>query len=200
MTRRSERGFTLIELLIGLALTAGILVVLFTGVGLGFKGMARLDDQVGRIEARRNLAFALRRQIAAAYPASEANITAPSFVGQPAALSFLSLESNAGPGVSRIWLLLEDTPDGRNLVLMRRPHNIDAWFAFERAVLARGVTDFRLAYFGPAAPGEPAAWHDRWEARRTPPELVRVALALAGDGAYQWPDQVIRVWTAAALP
>jgi len=37
-----------------------ILVLLFTGVGLGFKGMSRLDDQVGRIEARRNLAFALR--------------------------------------------------------------------------------------------------------------------------------------------
>ena len=34
----------------------------------------------------------------------------------------------------------------------------------------------------------------------TPPELVRVALTLASDGGYAWPDQVIRVWTAAALP
>ena len=110
--RRSERGFTLIELLIGLALTAAIVVVLFSGVGLGFKGMARLDDQVGRIEARRNLAFALRRQIAAAYPSSDANVATPSFVGQPSALSLLSLETSAGPGVSRIWLMLEDTPDG----------------------------------------------------------------------------------------
>jgi len=38
---------TLIELLVGLALTSMILVLLFTGVGLGFKGMSRLDDQSG---------------------------------------------------------------------------------------------------------------------------------------------------------
>ncbi|MBV8170034.1 MAG: type II secretion system protein [Alphaproteobacteria bacterium] len=130
MKRQSERGFTLIELLVGLALTSMILVLLFTGVGLGFKGMSRLDDQVGRIETRRNLAFALRRQIAAAYPASEGLVTSPSFVGQPTTLSFLSLDSNAGPGFSRLWLMLEETGEGRNLVLMRRMQAPDQWFGF----------------------------------------------------------------------
>ncbi|MBV8170033.1 MAG: hypothetical protein JO021_24825 [Alphaproteobacteria bacterium] len=67
-------------------------------------------------------------------------------------------------------------------------------------MLARGVTTFHLAYFGAGAPGEPPGWRDSWEGRRTPPELVRVALTLASDGGYAWPDQVIRVWTAAALP
>jgi prepilin-type N-terminal cleavage/methylation domain-containing protein len=200
MRRRSERGFTLIELLVGLALTAAILVLLFSGVGLGFKGMSRLDDQVGRIEARRNLAFTLRRQIAAAYPATEGPVMAPSFAGQASTLSFLSLDSNAGPGFSRVWLMVEDGRDGRNLVVMRRVQAPDQWFGFERAVLARGVTTFHLDYFGAVAPGEPPAWHDSWEGRRVPPELVRVSLALASDGAYAWPDQVIRIWTAQALP
>lgn len=198
--RTGERGFTLIELLVGLALTAAILVVLFSGVGLGFKGMARLDDQVGRIEARRNLAYALRRQIAAAYPASEGLVAQPNFVGQQEALSFLSLDSSAGPALSRVWLMVEDGQDGRNLILMRRPQETNQWFSFERAVLARGVTTFSLSYFGPTVPGEPPTWHPQWEGRRTPPELVRVQLALASDGAYAWPDQVIRVWTAAAQP
>jgi hypothetical protein len=177
-----------------------ILVVLFSGVGLGFKGMSRLDDQVGRIEARRNLAFTLRRQIAAVYPANVSPVAAPSFVGQPTALSFLSLDSSGGTGFSRIWLMLEDTGAGRNLVLMRRLQAADQWFGFERAVLARGVTTFRLDYFGAVAPGETPRWRDSWEDRRVPPELVRISLALASDGGYAWPDQVVRVWTAAALP
>jgi prepilin-type N-terminal cleavage/methylation domain-containing protein len=200
MTRQNESGFTLIELLVGLALTAAILVLLFSGVGLGFKGMARLDDQVGRIEARRTLAFTLRRQIAAAYPATEAPVVAPTFVGQATTLSFLSLDSNAGPGFSRVWLMLEDGREGRNLVVMRRMQAPDQWFGFERAVLARGVTRFHLDYFGAVAPGESPAWRDSWDGLRVPPELVRVSLALASDGAYAWPDQVIRIWTAQALP
>ena len=199
-TRRAERGFTLIELLVALALTAAILVLLFTGIGLGVKGMTRLDDQVARIEARRSLAFALRRQIAAAYPASEGPATAATFVGQPTALSFLSLESAAGPGYSRVWLMLEDTPTGRNLVLMRRPQAPGVWFGFERTVLARGVTDFHLAYFGAAVASTPRDWHDHWEGFRNPPELIRIALALTSDGAYAWPDEVVRIWTAGATP
>jgi general secretion pathway protein J len=198
--RRGERGFTLIELLVALALTAAILVLLFSGIGLGFKGMERLDDQVTRIEARRSLAFTLRRQISGAYPATIGPATGATFVGQPAVMSFLSLEGAAGPGYSRVWLMLEDTPSGRNLVLMRRPQAPGVWFGFERTVLARGVTRFSLAYFGAATPSEPREWHPSWEGFRTPPELIRIALALASDGAYAWPDEVVHIWTAGIPP
>jgi general secretion pathway protein J len=199
-TQGGERGFTLIELLVALALLAAILVLLFSGVGIGLKGVARLDDQVARIEARRNLAFALRRELAAAYPATEARMTAASFVGQPTAMSFLSLEAGAGPGYTRVWLMLEDTPEGRNLVLMRRPQAPGLWLGFERTVLARGVAKFHLAYFGAPVPSEPPAWHDRWEDFRTPPGLVRIALALTSDRGYAWPDEIVRLWAASATP
>jgi hypothetical protein len=162
--------------------------------------MGRLDDQVARIEARRSLAFALRRQIAAAYPASEGPAAAATFVGQPTALSFLSLESAAGPGYSRVWLLLEDTPEGRNLVMMRRPQAPGVWLGFERTVLARGVTGFHLAYFGTTAASMRPDWHESWAGLRNPPELIRIALALNTDHGYAWPDEVVRIWTAAALP
>jgi prepilin-type N-terminal cleavage/methylation domain-containing protein len=197
---RREAGFTLIELMVGLALTAAILVLLFSGIGLGFKGMSRLDDQVARIEARRSLAYTLRRQIAAAYPATVGPAAGATFVGHPAMMSFLSLEGAAGPGYSRVWLMLEDTPSGRNLVLMRRPQAPDVWFGFERTVLARGVTRFSVAYFGGATPSGPHDWHDDWEGFRAPPELIRIALALTSDGSYGWPDEVVHIWTAGVQP
>ena len=116
MTRRAERGFTLIELLVALALVAALLGVLFSGIGLGVKSMTRLDDQVARIEARRSLAFALRREIAATYPATEGRVAAATFVGQPAAMSFLSLGAGASAGYTRVWLMLEDAADGSRVV------------------------------------------------------------------------------------
>ena len=197
-----QRGFTLVELLVALALTAALLTVLFAGIGLGIKGMARLDDQVGRIEARRSLGAALRREIAAAYPASEGPAATATFVGRAGVLSFLSLEGGAGPAFTRVWLMVEDTPasegGGHALVLMRRPQAPGQWLGFERTVLARGVARFRLAYFGAPAPSEPRAWHDAWEGYRVPPELIRVSLALDSDAGYAWPDEVVRVWAGAA--
>jgi general secretion pathway protein J len=200
MRKRRSAGFTLIELLVGLALTAALLVLLFSGISLGFRSMDRLDDQVARIEARRSLAFTLRRQIAGVYPATLGASAAATFVGQPTVMSFLSLDGAAGAGYSRVWLMLEDAPGGRNLVLMRRPQVPGLLVGFERTVLARGVTGFRLAYFGATATGGPRDWHETWEGLRAPPELIRVALALGDDGAYAWPDEVVRVWTAGIPP
>jgi general secretion pathway protein J len=204
-TRRAERGFTLIELMVALALVAALLALLFSGIGLGVKSMARLDDQVARIDARRSLAFALRREIAATYTATEGAAIAAAFVGQPSTMSFLSLGAGAAAGFTRVWLMLEpggpqDFGGGGNLVLMRRPQAPGVWFGFERVVLAHGVAGFRLAYFGAPTPTEPPAWRDRWEGFRSPPELVRISLALASDGAYAWPDEVVRIWTAGSTP
>ena len=199
--RHDARGFTLIEVLVALALTSGLLLALFSGVSLGVAGMTRLDDQVARIEARRNLDFALRREIAAAYPAGDGPMTAATFVGRPTAVSFLSLAGGAAPGYARIWLMLEEAPDAhgvRNLVLMRRPQAPGQWFGIERVVLARGVARFRLAYFGATTPADPPAWHGHWEGYRAPPELIRISLALDNDGGYAWPDEVVRVWAGIA--
>jgi len=112
----------------------------------------------------------------------------PSSANRPA-LSFLSLDSNAGPGFSRLWLMLEDTRDGRNLVLMRRMQAPDQWFAssarFWRAASPRSIWPISaLARRASRQPGATAG-----EGRRTPPELVRVALTLASDGGYAWPTR-----------
>jgi prepilin-type N-terminal cleavage/methylation domain-containing protein len=190
-----QAGFSLVEVLVALALTALVMVVLFAGVGLGLRGIGSVEGAAGDLDTRRNLEAVLRRQLAAAYPGFGPLTREPGFVGAPQAVSFLALNGPDGPGLARVWLVLEDGNDGRRLVLSRtRPGG-----GLVRAVLARHVASFRLAYLG--APNREAGrgWHDRWEGSRNLPELVRVSLRLAGDGEGRWPDEVVRLWASEAI-
>jgi general secretion pathway protein J len=193
--RRRSRGFTLVEVLVALALASLVLVVLFTGVRLGFTGLQRIEARAESLETRRNVTFVLRRQLAAAYPGVLGEVTTPSFVGAPSVASFLALESNAGPGFYRIWIALEDDRAGRRLVLLRQSGG-----GIERAVLARNVREFRLAYFGAPTATDERAWRDRWERSRRAPEAVSVGLALDSDGDRAWPEDVVRIWSGSDGP
>jgi hypothetical protein len=181
---------------VALALTSLVLVVLFSGVRLGFNGLSRIESRAEALETRRNVEFVLRRQLAAAYPGVLGEVTTPSFVGAPSVASFLALESNAGPGFYRVWIALEDDRSGRRLVLLRQGTS----GGIERAVLARSVREFRLAYFGAPTATEERTWRDRWERSRRAPEAVSVRLALDGDGNRAWPEDVVRIWSGSDGP
>jgi prepilin-type N-terminal cleavage/methylation domain-containing protein len=184
-----QRGFSLIEVLVALALTTLVAAVLFVGIGLGFKAVARIEDSAGTLDTRRHVETVLRRQLATAYPAFGSLTTAPTFVGAPSAMTFLALESLDGPGLYRIWLVHET--DG-TLVLARQAL---AGGGIERAVLARGVVGLHFAYFGAPTRAAERTWHDRWEGSRGLPELVGIRLALAGDVDTDAPEEIVRLWT-----
>jgi general secretion pathway protein J len=196
---RGERGFTLVEVIVAVALTAVVLAVLFAGIGIGFKGMARIDADADRLERRRQIDFTLRRQLGAAYAASEARPTEATFGGTPQAVSFLAIDGANGPGFYRVWISLDATGGERRLLLTRQTVAAGAVVGFESAVLARNVAEFRLSYYGIAEPGEPPRWQESWEERRWLPQLVRLHLALADEPARRHPDTVIRLWTAEPL-
>jgi len=192
-SRARSGGFTLVEIVVALALASLLLVVLFSGIGLGFGAAERIEARATALEARRNLAFVLRRQLAAAYPGGVTEESTPSFVGAPSLVSFLALESSAGPGLSRVWVVLEDDRAGRRVVLLRQPADAP----IERAVLARDVAEFRLAYFGAPTGADERTWRDRWERSRRAPEAVSIRLVLDGDGDRAWPESVVRIWSGA---
>jgi general secretion pathway protein J len=199
LRRRGERGFTLVEVIVAVALTAALVALLFAGIGIGFKGMARVDAGAERLERRRQIEFMLRRQLGAAYPASDTRPTESTFGGTPEAVTFLALDGATGPGFYRVWIALETDGRDRRLVMTRHAIAGGSVVGFDRAVLARDVAEFRLSYFGTANPNEPPRWVERWEQRRWLPDLVRVRLTLTGEGGHAWPDAMIRLWTAEPL-
>jgi prepilin-type N-terminal cleavage/methylation domain-containing protein len=194
--RRQERGFTLVEVMVAIALTASVVSVLFAGIGVGFKGMARIDAGAERLERRRQIDFLLRRQIGAAYPAAESRPTESTFGGTQEAMNFLAVDSATGPGFYRVWVALETAEGEHRLVMTRHAIAAGSVVGFERSVLAQGVAEFRLSYFGAQPPNEEPRWHDRWEGQRGLPSLVRVHLRLADERQPAAPDAVIRLWTA----
>jgi general secretion pathway protein J len=197
--RPRERGFTLVEVIVAVALTAAVVMLLFAGIGIGFRGMARIDANADRLERRRQIDFMLRRQLGAAYPASDARPTTSTFGGTPETVTFLALDGSTGPGFYRVWLSLDSTGGERRLVMTRQTVAAGSAVGFDRAVLARNVAEFRLSYYGTAEPNEPPRWQDRWEGRRWLPDLVRLHLTLADEPTHIHPDTVIRLWTAEPL-
>jgi general secretion pathway protein J len=198
--RHRQRGFTLIELIVALALTASLVVVLFSAIGLGFRGMARVEADASVLERRQQIDYLLRRQLAATYPASDVFATESPLTGSAQAMTFYALDGPTGPGLYRVWLVLDEDSGGdsggKSLVLTRQALSAGQVGGFERTVLARHVASFRLAYFGRTDQTTSPAWQESWDGVRWPPDLVRVTLQLEGETPGAWPETVIRLWAA----
>jgi prepilin-type N-terminal cleavage/methylation domain-containing protein len=192
--RRRERGFTLVEVILAVALTAAVAALLFAAIGIGFKGMARIDAGADRLERRRQIDFLLRRQLGSVYPSLSAFPRSDLFAGTRDTVTFLAVDGSTGPGLYRVWLSLETDGGEQRLVMTRQTVAGGAAVGYDRTILARNVARLQLAYFGRNDADGGMAWQDRWEGRRLLPQLVRMRLTLRGEPANAWPDLVVRVW------
>jgi general secretion pathway protein J len=189
----SQRGFTLLELLISIALLALLTTMLFGGLQLGTRQVGRQTDRLDRA-ARLSLAQGfLRRQLADARPladpAQAAGIVA--FAGERDSLSFVN-PAPASAAVGGLESLSVEFADNRDptagrLLLRRRSDEPGA--EIRGSVLLDHVRQAEFAYFGVAAAGEAAAWHESWRDMAYLPSLVRLSVAFS-DGAVM-PELIV---------
>lgn len=184
-------GFTLVELAVALALAALVSVILLYGVRVSALGLDRLSRHAEALDERSSIEALIRRSLAsvAAIPVFEG---APSFVGGPTGVKFLSLAEDGGPGLYRVELAFDAARRERPLILSR-------WLAQpvgaprrQQSVLARDLASFQIAYFGSASPDEEPKWLARWDGLAYPPKLIR--FTLSGADGQPRPPIVIRLW------
>lgn len=193
MSQRADSGgFSLIEVLVALALFSLLFLVLSDGLSLGVRALDRIEVAADRLEIRRSLDAALRRELETLHPGAggtgeQARIA---FDGEATAMSFLSLGPPGAPGLARLRLRFEASPQGRRLVLERFPAFGSAQAPTETTILADQVQGFALAYYGALGPDPTPRWHESWRAAPALPELIRIMLTL-GDGSDPWPDLVV---------
>lgn len=174
--RAVARGFTLVELLVAMALAGLVLLALFGGMAIAVRGVAQLASGSERVDERRQLALWLRREIEVALPPDRGGLARLPFVGEAAALRFLTIDA---AGATEVSLALEAAHNGTSgrLVLVRRP--LDGGLP-ARVVLARDLASLRFSYWGRHAEAEDARWADSWSDPREVPVLVRVAITRPG--------------------
>ena len=190
---RRAAGFTLVELAVALALAGLVSVILLYGVRVSALGLDRLSRHAEQVDDRRSIEALIRRAFAsvAAIPVYQG---APSFVGGPTGVKFLSLGEDGGPGLYRVEIGLDANRRDRPLILSRRLANPSASARQQLSVLARDVAVFQIVYFGAVSPNDEPVWQARWEGLGYPPKLVRITLSGA-DGQIR-PPIVVRLWNA----
>ena len=198
---RAQRGFTLLELTIALTLLGLMASVLVGSVALSASSWDAGETKAVEVAEMRQTQEFLRGQLTALYPqrikkAAELPLM---FAGEreeiryAAALPPRVIEG----GVYFFRLALEHDGSAGELVLERvipapDAAELPAFEGAERSVLARGIAELRVAYFGRdpgAALANEPSWRDRWDDRQRPPELVRIDVK--PERGAPWPTLVV---------
>jgi general secretion pathway protein J len=199
--RRSAGGFTLLELTIALTLLALMAAVLVGSVSLSARSWDGGEAKAVEVSEMRQTQQFLREQISGLYPqrVRKAVDLPLMFVGDreeiryAAALPPRVIEG----GVYFFRLTLARNANAGELVLERLVPEPDAAVlpAFdksERSILARGIAELRIGYFGrepnSALTDEPR-WRDRWDDPQRLPDLVRIDVK--PERGLAWPTLVV---------
>jgi general secretion pathway protein J len=197
-SRRRAGGFTLLEVLVALVVLGFLTVGLVAGVraGLGLRhAQSRRLERTAQLDASMRLLRGLLADLPVA-PGGNRLLKTESGAamrGGPDRLSFVG-ELPSGIGTARLadmTLYL----DHARLMLAWQPHRHERRLGPRpppiQTVLLEGVAGLRLAYWGEAAPGQPAVWRSEWQAP-VAPELIRVSLAFPAGDPRRWPDLIAR--------
>ena len=195
------RGFTLIEVVVSIALFALLMGVVYSGFSTAVRAYDDAESRVGKVERMRVISAFIRRSVSGAQALALANRGkwALQFEGEAERIRYVAdLPGYVGiSGLHEIVLELEPSGDQRNLVMRRRVLSIgrdgQVQGDFDTRVLAEGIEDFSLRFYGPndgtgdgAAGGEAEPmWQDAWQSLKHLPLLVELSVTPSGE--TPWP-------------
>lgn len=198
-----DRGFTLVELLIAISLLALLSAVLFGS--LSFAGRS-WDAGEAKVEATANMRLAsdyLRTQLSSQHPQRMRKLLEFPllFGGERDEIRYAApLPARIGLGgmwYYRLLLIPNAEKNSSSLVLERVIPDLDAtaiptFSGAEHSVLADGIKDLKITYFGrdrAASPEMTPTWRDRWDDPQRLPLLLR--LEVTPRLGQPWPAVVI---------
>ena len=196
-----SRGFTLVELTIALVLMAAIAALLYGSLSLAARSWDGGEAKMQQVADLRTTQTYLRSQIAAEYPQRMFKIQGFPllFTGERDEMRYAAaLPSRVAAGGVYYFRLAVVRDGDRSLLVQQRmipdvnalevPEFGDA----ERSILAEGIAELRIAYFGrPADAADAVAptWLDRWDDKQRLPMLVRIDVKPEKGAA--WPTLVV---------
>lgn len=199
--RGAARGFTLLELTIALLLLALMAAVMVGSVSLSARSWDGGEAKATEVAEMRQTQEFLRGQFSAQYPQRiKKAVELPlMFAGDrdeiryAAALPPRVIEG----GVYFFRLALASAGTANDLILERVIPPPDAaelpsFDASDRSVLAKGIAELRIGYFGRDPNAQAAAeptWRDRWDDPQRLPELLRIDVK--PERGPPWPTLVV---------
>ena len=189
-----DAGFTLVEMLVSLTLLALAAVMMLEGLGAGQRLWSGEAARTARGESVEAAQAALRARIERLRPATrfDAKTSYADIEGDDRQLVFIAppADVNRPAANQRYRLTLDNQGD---LVLGRAPPQVDAeaGAVYTDQVLLQDVGGLSISYYGPDETGAAPQWRADWSRRATPPDLVRVRLALKAGDRRVWPELII---------
>lgn len=202
MTRyRCHRGFTLIEVLLAMTLLGVMMVLVLSSLRVASTSWTRGEQHLSKTQNQAQLYQFFKQQLAAIRPialpnqaAAAAGVPLPGQVFQGQAHTMRFIASLPQSALRKGWHQFEigvepATPDQ---LLLRLTPLQQPTTAPETVVLARGVRQFALSYFGNQQQADAnGAWQSSWLNAEQLPRLIKLQLQWAEGG--DWPDTVFTV-------
>jgi general secretion pathway protein J len=191
--RRQDSGFTLLETLVALVVLGLLVVGLTHGVSTGLALWQAQSRRIGEAADLDAAARTLRNLLTGipTTPNGDAAAGAATFEGSTSRLHLVG-DLPTGLGTTQRADIDLELRRGQ-LVLSWIPHRHEISSAPPpkpvETGLVRGVAQVALAYWGAAAPDQPAAWQGQWQGPQLP-ELIRVRVAFAKSDRRHWPDLI----------